>query len=98
MINSITKGLKINVVSLDNILWNKNISLIKINLSAGNYEIIEGGEAIIQKLRPRLVVVIGLRKSDLFEIPKLLKRINPEYHFYLRYMESMPSRLTIFAM
>lgn len=98
MIDSTTKGLKINVVSLDNILWNKNISLIKINLSAGNYEIIEGGQAIIQKLRPRLVVVIGLKKSDLFEIPKLLKEINSEYQFYLRYMESMPSRLTIFAM
>lgn len=96
-VNTATNSSKISVVSLDSFLGNKNVSLIKISLSMGNYEVLRGGGTILQKLKPKLVAIVGIKKSDLIVIPLLLKELNPEYHLYLRYLESMPSRLVVFA-
>lgn len=96
-IDTVANSLKIKVVSLDSFLENKNVSLIKLCLSMGNCEILRGGRTILQNLKPKLVAIIGIRKSDLIDVPILLKEINPKYRLYLRYLESMPSRLAIFA-
>ena len=88
---------KIEVVSLDHILAEKEVSCIKVAISTGNYQVLLGAKNIIQKYRPKIAMIIGINKTDIYEIPLLLRHILPEYQLYLRYCESMPSRLTLFA-
>lgn len=88
---------QIPVVALDSILEDKEVSLIKINFSAGGFESLSGGERLIQRWRPKVAVTLGIERDNLIKIPEFLKKVNPDYKLFLRYLESMPSRLTLFA-
>ena len=88
---------KIDVVTLDSILDGKEITFIKSNMSAGTKEWIEGAKQILGGQKPKLVINVGLTKQLLYQIPLLLHEINDKYQFALRFNESMPSRLFLYA-
>lgn len=88
---------KIEVVTLDVLLGDKKVTMIKSNISSGTIEWIEGAREIIQNQKPKLVINVGLMKHLLFAVPLLLREINVEYQMFLRFNESMPSRLFLYA-
>lgn len=88
---------KIGVVTLDSMLGDKQVSLIKCNMSAGTKEWIEGARRIIHEQKPKLIINVGLTKQLLYQIPALIYGMNDAYRFSLRFIESMPSRLFLFA-
>ena len=73
------------------------MSLIKCNMSAGTKEWIEGARRIIHEQKPKLIINVGLTKQLLYQIPALIYGMNDAYRFSLRFIESMPSRLFLFA-
>lgn len=87
----------ISVVALDEILKGKKLTLIKINFLDGVYETLEGAKQILCEQKPKLVMTVGFDEWALIRIPQLIRRLNPEYKLYLRYVAAMPARLLLFA-
>lgn len=86
---------KIEVDCLDNIV-NEPITLIKINISAGVTETLEGAQNSL-KNKPKLAIVLGLNRQDLLTVPRYIEGLNKNYKIYLRFNEAMPSRLTMYG-
>ncbi len=86
----------IAVCKLDDIIKD-DVTLIKVNMSGSNRECIEGARRIIRACRPKIAITVGLTKENLYQIPILLNEINPDYDLFLRFNESMPSRICLYA-
>lgn len=84
------------VCKLDDIIKD-DVTLIKVNMSGSNRECIEGARRIIRACHPKVAITVGLTKERLYQIPVLLKEINPDYDLFLRFNESMPSRICLYA-
>lgn len=94
-------GPQIDVVRLDSFVSENGlpkISFIKINFTQSSViEVLEGAEKILVKDKPKIAIIAGLNENTVFEAPETIKRINPDYKIYLRYLAAMPARLAIFA-
>lgn len=92
-----TKGYVITVDSLDNILGDANVSLIKINYLYGLLETLQGAANILRKNKPKLAITVGFDEWAIMKVPQIIKEINRDYRIYLRYGALMPARLMLFA-
>ncbi len=90
-------GITIPVDTLDNILENETVTLLKINFMHGALETLAGAEKLLQKNQPRLAVVVGFDEWGLIRIPQYIKKTVPEYRLFLRYNRCMPACLTLYA-
>lgn len=87
---------KIEVDAMDQILSGCEISLIKINMG-GAFECLQGAKSILKEQHPKIVVTVGLERQCLHEIPRFIKETDATYRLFLRFNESMPDRLTLYA-
>lgn len=87
----------IRVTKLDNLLIDKEVSMVKINFLDGVYETLIGATGLLQKQKPKLMIKVGFDEWTLIRIPELIRQINPEYKLYLRYASAIPARLILFA-
>lgn len=85
----------IDVDYLDNIVP-ETITLIKINMSTGVMETLQGAKDAL-KHKPKLAIVLGLNRNDLLSIPAYIAGLGMNYKIYIRLNEAMPSRLTMYA-
>lgn len=90
-------GFKITVDTLDNILYGKSVSFIKINFYNGVLETLMGAKNILWSCKPKLAITVGFDEWALINIPGLIKEIVPEYRLYLRYNRCMPACLVLYA-
>lgn len=88
---------ELEVYTLDSLLQEKKITLIKINFLSGVEETLVGATQILQKQKPNLVITVGFDEWGIIKIPQAIKRINPEYKISLRYAAAMPARLILYA-
>lgn len=88
---------EINVATIDSILSDKSITLLKINTFVGNREILEGAQNILKKDSPKLAITVGFDERAIMQLPILIKQINPDYKIYFRYHAGMPARLILYA-
>lgn len=93
----------ISCVTLDGQLKDKVPTLMKFDIEGYELFAIHGATQTIAAKRPVLAVCVYHHPSDLYELPLLLKRIVPDYHFILRAYEAQydyicyaipPERLT----
>jgi len=77
------------VVSIDNILINKNINFIKMDIEGAEAEALIGAKKTIQKYKPNLAICLYHKPEDLWELPLLINEIEPSYTMYLRVHEDM---------
>tara|TARA_X000000950_G_C13895348_1_gene652567 strand:- start:69 stop:1217 length:1149 start_codon:yes stop_codon:yes gene_type:complete len=70
-------------VTIDSFAESREISidLIKLDVEGAEMNILRGAEHSIAKNKPNLAISIYHRKEDLFEIPELLLKLNPDYKF-----------------
>lgn len=59
-------------------------TVMKINAMAADFAIIKGGKKLIENYKPMLIFEYGVKKDDLFSMILWLKKVNPQYKFYLR--------------
>lgn len=86
---------EINLVSIDETI-NEPISFLKIN--GNESEALFGAEKHIKNDKPKLAICVYHLISDLWEIPKVIYSICPEYQFYLRhYQVDQPWETVIYA-
>lgn len=78
-------NVKVKVIILDSFVKENKIipSLIKMDIEGAEYEAIQGAINTIQAFKPKLQICIYHNVEDLWRIPILIKKINPNYHFYI---------------
>lgn len=67
------------------------VTFIKADVEGAEKQALLGAEATIRKFSPRLAVSAYHRNSDLFTLPQLIHRLNPEYKLYLRHHSYVPA-------
>ena len=75
---------KIVCVKLDDDIM-EPISMIKMDIEGGEKNAILGAVNQISNNMPKLFISVYHNNTDLFEIPKMIKEIAPDYKLYLRY-------------
>lgn len=74
---------EINIKTIDNFVkeHDLNLGLIKMDIEGFETEAILGGKEAIKRYKPVLMICLYHKGRDFFEIPKILKELNPKYHF-----------------
>jgi len=74
----------IPVTSLDESVYNFKPNYIKMDIEGAEKEAIIGAKNIIKDFTPNLAISIYHKPEDLWELPLLIRNINPNYDFYIR--------------
>ncbi len=75
---------KVDTVALDQDITEK-ITFLKTDIEGAEQDAIYGAQEHIRNDKPKLAISIYHSNKDLFSIFELIDRIQPGYHFYLRY-------------
>lgn len=93
------EGIVVKCCSLDEVLKDKEISFIKMDIEGAEAKALEGARDIIQRNRPILAICVYHKPEDFFEIPLLISRIlEDEYEFYIRQYRYGQSETVLYAM
>lgn len=74
----------IETVALDEVVYDKEPTYIKMDVEGAEQEALKGCRKIIQTYKPKLAICIYHRPDDLYKIPIMIKEMNPEYKLYVR--------------
>ena len=74
----------VNVDSIDNIVGNEQVTLIKMDVEGVERKALEGALQTLENSHPVLAISVYHRKEDLITIPQFLKEIYKNSKFYLR--------------
>lgn len=74
----------IETAALDEIVYDKKPTYIKMDIEGAEQEALKGCRRIIQTYKPKLAICIYHRPDDMFVIPAMIKEMNPEYKLYVR--------------
>ena len=78
-----TDSVEIETVTLDEYIDEK-VTFIKMDIEGAEFAALKGAEKVIRNQKPKLAISVYHRREDIWEIPKLLIKYNPDYKFYLR--------------
>ncbi|MCM1380968.1 MAG: FkbM family methyltransferase [Muribaculaceae bacterium] len=83
------KTVEIPVLSVDNAV-SERVSLLKLDVEGGEREALLGAKNHI-KNGAKIICSLYHRNEDMFELPLLIKSINPELKFYVRHRLYIPA-------
>jgi len=83
-VNAQQEGAAVQVVALDDLLADKRVTFIKMDIEGSEIEALRGAKRIISEQKPKLAISVYHCRDDIWEIPKLILDYNPDYKFYLR--------------
>ncbi len=81
--------IEVPVVSLDKTVIGMKINYIKMDIEGAEKDAILGAKNIIKKYKPTLAICLYHKPEDLWELPLLIKKIEPSYDMYIRVHEDM---------
>lgn len=76
---------KTQAVALDDMLKDKEVTFIKMDIEGAEVEALHGAAQIISEQKPRLAISVYHKRDDIWTIPQTILHYNPEYTFYLRH-------------
>lgn len=82
---------KVAARSVDSILDGRAATLIKMDVEGFEREAIWGASVTISHHSPKLMVSLYHRNEDIFELPLLIKKLNPSYKLYIRHQLYIPA-------
>lgn len=96
--NQVT-GLVIDVVSLDALpgLGSSQINFIKMDIEGSEQAALLGASHILVTQRPKLAICSYHTPTDLWEIPLLIKQLNPDYRIFVGHHSSNLFETTVYA-
>jgi len=83
---SANSEIKINVISLDEFAQKNSIlkiDFIKMDIEGTEYQALIGAKKILLEQKPKLAICIYHKFDDLWSIPLLIKKLNPDYKLYI---------------
>lgn len=86
----------VKVYRLDSVIQEK-VTFIKMDIEGSEKGALLGAENILLKYKPKLAICIYHKVEDLWEIPLLIKSINPEYKIYVRNYEDRIDETVCYA-
>ncbi len=95
---STTGDESIQAVKLDNDIHDK-ITLIKMDIEGYEQKALQGVKKQIIKNKPKLLISVYHNHEDLWKIPRMIKEMNSNYKFYLRYYGNniFPTEIVLIA-
>jgi FkbM family methyltransferase len=72
-------------VKLDDLLKNKTITYIKMDIEGAEIKALQGARDLILSQQPKLAICVYHKISHLWEIPLLIHELLPEHDLYLRH-------------
>lgn len=85
------KTVETPLLTLDGALGLRRADYIKYDVEGAEREALLGSAETIKRYSPDLRVAVYHRSRDLFELPLLIRSINPGYALYLRRAECVPA-------
>ncbi len=83
---------------LDDVLKNRTVTYIKMDVEGAEINALWGAEHIIRTQKPKLSVCVYHKVSDFWQVPLLIKRFNQDYNFILRhYMKTDCTETVLYA-
>lgn len=76
---------RIGAIALDDCLYNKSVTYIKMDIEGAEIEALRGARRIIEEQKPRLAVSIYHKLEDIWTLPREILSYCPKYRFYLRH-------------
>jgi FkbM family methyltransferase len=92
-----TGDMNIEAVSIDGILSNYAATFIKADIEGAELEALQGAKKTMRYSKPKLAISAYHRPEDLIAIPKYIKKIRPDYKFYLRHHLHITHELVLYA-
>lgn len=81
----------IDARSVDSVLSGKAATIIKMDVEGFEREAIWGSALTIAHYAPKLMISLYHRNEDIFELPLLIKSLNPAYKLYIRHQLYIPA-------
>ena len=75
---------QISVTTLNSLFGDKKVSYIKADIESFEYNMLMGGKKVIEMQKPKLAICIYHNPTDMYSIPLLVKRLNPDYKIKIR--------------
>jgi len=84
-----SSNIQVPVVSIDTVILNSAPNFIKMDIEGAEKEALIGATKTIQKYKPNLAICLYHKPQDLWELPLLVKQIEPSYDMYIKVHEDM---------
>lgn len=75
----------VDVKSIDDVMGDKKITLLKMDIEGAEMEALIGAREVILRDHPRLAICVYHKPQDMDEIAEYLHELVPDYKFYLRH-------------
>ena len=92
-----TDSESIKVVALDDVLFDKGVTFIKMDIEGAEFEALKGAGRIIRDQKPKLAICVYHKPQDIWELPKLILEFNDTYKFYLRHYSYKDNETVLYA-
>ena len=84
-------GVQTRVAAVDTILCGAAATYIKADVEGADFETLTGAKNTLKNFKPKLNFSAYHRFEDVFRLPLLIKKLNPEYKIYLRHHPYIPA-------
>lgn len=78
--------------------YKKKVTLLKIQYRDGVVEALLGAKKILQEHRPKIAIMIGYGMDNICKVPLLIKELNPDYKFYLRFNRGAAQTIVLYGL
>jgi hypothetical protein len=89
-------NIQVKAVKLDDVITEK-VTYIKMDIEGGELSALEGAQRILKQDRPKLAISLYHKPTDLWEIPIYIKKLVPEYKFYVRHHDVFYGSFVLYA-
>lgn len=86
-----SSGKPVEARSVDSILDGKKADIIKMDVEGAEEEAINGAVNTIKAFSPKLMISLYHRNRDIFYLPLMIKKLNPEYKLIIRHQPYIPA-------
>lgn len=85
------------VDSIDNMMGDKKVTFIKMDVEGAELESLKGAKKTILRDHPRLAICIYHKPSDIYEIPEYILSLDSRYRFYVRHYSTNEYETVLYA-
>lgn len=79
-----SNGVETEAVTVDELCAGRDVTYIKMDVEGAETDAILGAKGTLLSKKPKLNIALYHKFTDIFEIPLLIHKINPDYEFRLR--------------
>lgn len=83
-------GVLIEGTCVNSLAEETEFTYIKMDIEGAEFVVLSGGHMLLSEKKPKLNIACYHRCSDIYKLPIMLNRINPDYKIYMRHHPYIP--------